>query len=178
MPKYTLEQQIITFWNKVNKNAPAPCNSPELGNCWEWTAGCFWDGYGNKRWGDSVQRAHRISWQLANGKIPNGLLVLHKCDNRKCVNPAHLFLGTNQDNMDDMKAKGRSKKEKGRKMPPKSAETIRRMSDAQGKITRDIACEIRNRYKENNISQKALGIEYGLSQSQICNIVKGSRWKD
>lgn len=93
------------FWSKVDRNGPA---HPELGTrCWVWTASTA-AGYGNF----CVRRplnvgSHRFSWELSNGPIPEGLWVLHRCDNRRCVNPAHLFLGTAKDNVRDMIAKGR-----------------------------------------------------------------------
>lgn len=74
--------------------------------CWEWL-GWRLDGYGRMRWRGRVQGAHRVSWFLMYGEIPDGMLVLHHCDNRGCVNPDHLFLGTNQDNIDDRERKGR-----------------------------------------------------------------------
>ena len=85
------------FWSKVEK-------SP---GCWLWKAAVA-SGYGTFRRPDgSMIGAHRMSYILAHGMIPDGLQVLHKCDNKLCVRPDHLFLGTQQDNMDDMIAKGR-----------------------------------------------------------------------
>lgn len=72
-------------------------------DCWLWQRSFFFNGYG--RFGD--HRAHRVAWEFVNGKISDGLLVLHKCDVRSCVNPSHLFLGTQMDNMHDMIEKGR-----------------------------------------------------------------------
>ena len=97
---------IKRFWAKVEKTE----------NCWNWTASCATNGYGQlvirengkqKRW-----TAHRLSWFIHFGLIPkgegfHGTCVLHHCDNRKCVNPDHLFLGTNKDNIRDCVAKGR-----------------------------------------------------------------------
>lgn len=82
--------------------------------CWNWTAGKYTTGYGHfkMKHSDGKQkktRAHRVSWMIFKGEIPKNLLVLHKCDNKICVNPEHLFLGTGQDNINDMISKGRAK---------------------------------------------------------------------
>ncbi len=101
------------FWEKVDKRGPD--------ECWEWTAGratsTLWTkgkpkfDYGIFHRGseDEYQavQAHRMSWELHNGSIPDSLFVCHTCDNPPCVNPGHLFLGTHLDNMRDRKAKGR-----------------------------------------------------------------------
>lgn len=84
--------------------------------CHLWTGNCNRTGYGVFAYAESAVSpfrqivAHRVAWMLANGAIPNGLLVLHKCDVRCCVNPDHLFLGTYSDNTMDMVRKGRGKK--------------------------------------------------------------------
>lgn len=89
------------FWSRIIKGG--------TDDCWNWTASCNSEGYGNM-WIDGKNVGmHRYSYKLANGPIPDGLWVLHRCDNRLCCNPAHLFLGTSQDNVDDMCAKGRDR---------------------------------------------------------------------
>lgn len=157
--KYTPEEQIITFWNKVNKDGSIPAHYPELGNCWEWTANLNHKGYGQKSWFGRMTPSHRISWMLSNGNIPDGLWVLHKCDNRKCVNPDHLFLGTHQDNMDDMMIKGRRADRRGENHPNV------RITDLQ-------VIDIRECYAKGNVSQRELAKKYNVWPQQISRIVR------
>lgn len=89
---------VSNFWSKVNKE----------NECWIWNGGLTKKGYGqfhSKKIEES--RAHRVAWLIVYGPIPKGLHVCHKCDIRSCVNPDHLFLGTNQDNVNDKVAKNR-----------------------------------------------------------------------
>lgn len=91
------------FWNRVDKTLG---HGPK-GECWVWVAGHDGYGYGAIRYKGKSVVTHRVSWEMANGLIPDGMKVLHRCDNPPCVNPDHLFLGTHQDNMADMKEKKR-----------------------------------------------------------------------
>jgi hypothetical protein len=88
-----------TFWRKVKIGSDD--------ECWPWTQSKTWFGHGRVWFRDKAWVAHRVAWVRSVGEIPDGLLVLHSCDNPPCCNPAHLFLGTNADNTHDMQAKGR-----------------------------------------------------------------------
>lgn len=85
------------FWNKVQKTE----------SCWLWLGSSNRRGYGAIDVDGVLLRSHRVSWELANGPIPDGLYVLHRCDNPSCVNPEHLFIGTQKENMQDCSRKGR-----------------------------------------------------------------------
>lgn len=98
------------FWEYVDKNGLKPAHVPELDNCWVWTGGKSGKaGYGTISFRGKKCVSSRVSWILHNGEIPQGMCVLHKCDNPPCVNPNHLFLGTHLDNTRDMIKKGRAK---------------------------------------------------------------------
>lgn len=90
------------FWQKVEKTD----------TCWLWRGSKNTTGYGQLRT-DRLEKAHRISWEIHNGPIPDGLAVLHACDNPPCVNPSHLWLGTQADNARDRQAKGRQNRRPG-----------------------------------------------------------------
>lgn len=92
------EKSIRLFWSRVRKTD----------GCWLWL-GHLIKGYGSFHTPTKRHTAHRLAYELLVGPIPDGLYLCHRCDNRKCVNPAHLFIGTHQDNMRDMRSKGRSK---------------------------------------------------------------------
>lgn len=79
----------------------------EATGCWNWSMACDAYGYGVLRVEGRLMKMHRLSWMLHRGEIPKGVLVCHKCDNRKCANPEHLFLGSYGDNTKDMMRKGR-----------------------------------------------------------------------
>jgi hypothetical protein len=92
---------IDSFWAKVDIKG--------LDECWPWKLSKSNEGYGRFSFGDRCVRAHRFAYQVSHGEIPNGLRVLHTCDNPTCCNPTHLWIGTDNDNCQDKIAKGRAK---------------------------------------------------------------------
>lgn len=149
------------FWNKVEtKNG-----------CWEWKGYRTKKGYGTIGSGKGKQlRAHRLSWEIHNGlEAPDNMLVCHTCDNPSCVNPNHLFLGTPQQNVDDMIVKGRLNPSK-KKRDPKNA--------PYKKISEEEVRQIRSLYdKKNGVTFVFLAKKYGLKRTQISRIVKREHWK-
>ena len=127
--------------------------------CWVWTASLDTQGYGQHHYHGVQRGAHRVAHELYVGAIPLGLHVLHKCDNRRCVNPDHLFLGTHQDNMRDRNQKGRQAHNVGE-------------TGGGSKLTRQKILQI----KADSRSQRAISMDYGVSQGLISFIKLGKRW--
>jgi len=132
----------------------------EESGCWEWCGGkaC---GYGQLKVAGKMLKAHRVAYELFVGKIPDGLFVCHSCDNPGCVNPTHLFLGTHQDNMNDMSRKGRGTKAKGEK-------------HGMAKLTESQVREIRQLYGKYN--QRKLAEMFGVDQATISYIINNKLW--
>lgn len=143
------------FWEKVAKGKPD--------ECWEWTASRDKAGYGkiSTERDSSPRRANRVAWELHHGPIPDGLWVLHRCDNPPCVNPAHLFLGTPRDNILDMHKKGRAR--------------ISRLAGAdspRARFTREEVAEIRERYRGNHGEIAELAREFGVAKGTMHRIIR------
>jgi hypothetical protein len=99
------EKDQARFWRKVDKNGPVI--RPELGPCWTINVSINPNGYRYLKIGRKRKSIHRLAWAITFGAFPDGLQVCHKCDNRVCCRPKHLFVGTAQDNVNDAKTKGR-----------------------------------------------------------------------
>lgn len=102
----TIEARL---WARVDRNGPVPAHRPELGPCWLWLGHTNDDGYGTIRFRGRSWLTHRVAWVLSFGEVTPGKYVLHHCDNPPCVNPAHLYEGTQKNNMDDMFLRGRAR---------------------------------------------------------------------
>lgn len=133
--------------------------------CWLWTAGTFGDGYGRFTVDGKYYQAHRIAWAVAYEEDPGDDLVLHHCDRVDCVNPIHLYLGDQTDNMQDVKARG------GWDVFSSFGE-----ENPNAKLTADQVREIRTRYKEEDVVQRDLAAEYGVSPSLISMVVNEVQW--
>jgi hypothetical protein len=147
LPPTPVEQR---FWKYVQKTE----------NCWLWIGAKGADGYGlirnDKKY---LSRAHRLVWEINNGQIPKGMLVCHRCDNRACVRPDHLFLGTPKDNTQDMMRKGRE------------------AFGALRKLTFEQAREIRKLHSKDKLSPRTLANRYGVRRSVIYRVLEGIAYR-
>ncbi|HEX9813278.1 MAG TPA: HNH endonuclease [Burkholderiales bacterium] len=146
------------FWTYVQK-------SP---GCWLWTGGTFNGRYGQFRLGAKKVRAHRAAWWLAGKTIPIGKILCHRCDNVKCVRPSHLFVGTDADNARDRDSKGRTSHLPTTRLPG--------ALNPAARIAPHQVSEIRLRQSLGE-SQRALARAFGISPSQVGNIVRGKSWR-
>lgn len=161
------EKDIARFWSKVDKRG--------VNECWEWKGDLFRLGYGifwtrahlisGRRTG--AVSAHRITYILTYGEIPNGLCVCHHCDNRACCNPSHLFTGTHLENQQDKALKGRSRNgltgAKGEK-------------SGRHKLTWDIVRVIRERYASGDHKVRKMAREFGVTHPTILKVVTNKTW--
>jgi hypothetical protein len=143
-------------WDRINKKGKFILNL--CSRCWEWTGCIDTFGYGYFRLNGKGYYIHRFVWELMRGIIPKNLCVLHHCDNPKCCNPNHLFLGTRTDNNKDMISKGR-------------------YINGNIKLTQQIVDSIRNLYATNNYTQQELSDKFNIPIRNIQNIIYYKNWK-
>lgn len=151
------------FWSKVDIRSKK--------ECWPWTGFSF-GGYGRFWFKQRSVQSPRIAWMLTYGRIGHGLFVCHRCDNRLCVNPLHLFLGTNAENMADMKAKGRAVS------PIKNNPTLaaRGIRAGQAKLNDRQIVRIRKMAARGVVSQRRIGVLFGVDHKTIGAIVHRRTW--
>jgi hypothetical protein len=145
------------FWSRVDQS----------GECWPWTGACSQKGYG-----EFVQRGkkvatHRFAYSLAFGPVPDGLWVLHHCDNPPCCNPTHLWLGTHQDNVNDKMAKGRDRNN------PRTGER-----HPAAKLTPALIRDARQRVARQERTTRQLSKEYGVHEGTLSRAIRGKSWKE
>jgi len=163
------KQTPESFWGRVDKG--------DLDDCWDWTGSKNTSGYGNLQWHGRVVQAHRVAyWLTYGGDRPETKFrepgwpsryrrfVLHRCDNRTCCNPRHLFLGSMSANMRDAY-------KKGRKQQPRS-------SHANAKLTPEQVRDIRTRYYAGDAKQSELAEDHGVSQRVVSLVVRNESYRD
>ena len=160
-----LDQKMLSdFWDRVAVRSDD--------DCWIWTGATQGGGYGALSRGSRANRrtwiASRVSYTIHFGQIPHGMLVCHRCDVVACVNPKHLFLGTDADNQRDAISKGR--------WSPACMNRPKGSQVGAAKLTEQAVADIRVRVA-SGVSQKSLAVEYGVSRSAICMAVGNKTWR-
>lgn len=153
-PKRSTEER---FWSHVDKS----------GDCWLWTASLGPTGYGQFAIKPRMVRSHRYAWEITNGPISPGMLVCHSCDNRRCVNPTHLFLGTHTENMQDCVGKGRF-----RFLATRSGE-----SHHASILTIDIVREMRRLAFCDGVRRSEIARRFGVGRTVASNAINGRTWR-
>lgn len=165
MNKQALRGQptAVRFFAKVNRDGPVPDHDPSLGPCWAWTASQQRAGYGKFGMNRGYVLAHRWSYEHHVGPIPDGRFVLHRCDNRTCVNPDHLYLGTQTDNMRDMVSRGRSSRGRDKHT---------------AKLTEWDVRDIREMWANDTctLTQDEIAEGYGVRKRAIWSLLHGRTW--
>ena len=155
MPKgvYPRPSLQSRFWARIRKTR----------GCWQWVGLTDEDGYGRIGVKRTMLGAHRVSWEFHRGAIPEGLCVLHTCDNPACMNPDHLFLGTNQENTHDRYLKGRSAAGE---------------NNGNAKLSRQEVRDIRKLSSTGRCTRKELASRFNVTSKMIGYIVRRQNWRD
>lgn len=163
-------KDVARFWSKVRRGEPD--------ECWDWTDTPDRGGYGRFKIGGITYRAGRVAYLLGHGVDPFPLLVCHSCDRPPCSNPAHLFAGTDKDNLQDCKAKGRLNTAAGEKHGSKTQPWSRAKGESVcgAKLTADEVIEIRRRFHDGE-SQQSIADSFGITREGVGRVTQGKTWK-
>lgn len=156
------------LWKQVDTSG-----GPE--SCWEWQGRTNF-GYGIVMIHGRNIRVHRLSYELVNGPIPDGLMVRHKCDNRRCVNPDHLEVGTHQDNMDDMMERGRKPMGELHHTVARPETVVRGERNGRAKLTDDAVRSI-HRMVRDGMTISAIARHFNVSRSLVRKVRDGEVWR-
>lgn len=148
-----IQETVERFWSHVLFDD----------ECWLWAGPVANDGYGKMNAQRKQWRAHRLSWTITRGPLNDTVSVLHRCDTPLCVRPAHLFLGTNADNVRDMVDKGRQAR--GERL-------------ATAKLTAEMVSELRRLYAAGTYNQHQLAAIYGVTQTAVWFALQRKTWRN
>lgn len=156
LEKNTIDKRPLVdrFWEKVDIKSED--------ECWEWTGRKLDDGYGLINENGIQYRAHRLSYEVNNGMIDDGMVIRHTCNNPKCVNPKHLVQGTHKQNSEDMVAAGHSQ------FGTKNTNSV---------LNDELVKEIREIYATKKHSYKSIGFKFNVSEATIGQIIRRDTWK-
>ena len=177
---YDRGDPIARFWGKVDKNGPT---MPHMSTpCWVWTRALHY-GYGVTHWGDRNRQSHVVAYMLTNGPVPDGLFVLHECDNRACCNPSHLHAGTQKMNMQE--ASERNRIPKGDRHPARARPeylargdrnaSSRGAGNPNAKLSESDVREIRAAFAAGE-SAASLAARFNVWSTSINNILSRRTW--
>lgn len=153
-PNYERPSPESRFWSNVQRGD----------GCWIWSGHIDALGYGRFRIAGVTDRAHRAAWFFSNGRIPTGMEICHRCDNPSCVRPQHLFLGTHQENMDDMRLKGRSAPQ---------VNDYRGTRNPRARLTEQQARHVK--YSNDRVCD--LAAQFGVPRETLYSIRNGKNWR-
>jgi hypothetical protein len=164
-------EQVVRFWARLDRESAA--------GCWLWTGSVGPRGYGQVYLAKRIYaRAHRLAYALANGEVPDGLVICHSCDRPLCCNPDHLVAATQMENVADMVRKGRhvgGPNAPG--LPPRSKQgRVRGERAPKAKLSAEQVKAIRTRYAAGGVTQVQLAAEYGINRNALQMILYRQSW--